>query len=155
MVQGARELLMAYIAAAAAAGGGGGGGEGGEGVGKSKEVEVTADEEEAWKLLEPKVEEDCAEDIRSRHWAAERGYDELLARLLSVGNNIEGVTEAYEGSTPLARALIGGHVKCVELLVENGSDVNFVFAVRLLLLPPAPESSLILSDRSCPAFIWD
>ena len=82
-------------------------------------------------LLETTVEADSAEEIQNRkimclHWAAERGYSVLLRSILGIGNNVEGLSEAQNGATPLALALLRGHVETARVLVEEmDADVNF------------------------------
>ena len=44
-----------------------------------------------------------------------------------IGNNIEGVTEFYDGGTPLHYAIMGGSPSCVRLLIEAAADVNLPF----------------------------
>ena len=98
--------------------------------GKEKEALQTLAAEELDELLDNIVDADSAEEIQNRkimclHWAAERGYSALLERLLDIGNNIEGLSEAQKGATPLALALLNGHIDTVKLLVSKDADVNF------------------------------
>lgn len=67
--------------------------------------------EDLEELLDTVVDADSALEIQHRrvmclHWAAERGYAELLERLLGIGNNIEGLSEAQKGATPLAAQIL-------------------------------------------------
>jgi len=112
LVAQSRELLIAY--------------------GKKAEQIAALDAEELDELLDNLVDADSAEDMPRRkvpclHWAAERGYAKLLGRLLEIGNNAEGVTEAHKGATPLALAVVGAHLDAASLLIERDSDVNAAF----------------------------
>jgi acetoin utilization deacetylase AcuC-like enzyme/ankyrin repeat protein len=90
------------------------------------------DAEQIVQEVEDVVDIDSAEELGKRkvhclHWAAERGYTEILQKLLEIGNNMEGVTEALEGATPLHHALLNSHAGCASVLISNSSDVNSVY----------------------------
>lgn len=55
------------------------------------------------------------------HIAAERGFEPVVVELLSKGN-VEA--RGWNDLTPLHYAALNGHEKVVELLVQNGADVN-------------------------------
>jgi len=61
------------------------------------------------------------------HRAAAKGYSEIVTKLLDAGGPSLVPTQ-LQGSdlaaTPLHRAVFGGHVKVVELLLKRGSDIN-------------------------------
>jgi ankyrin repeat protein len=65
---------------------------------------------------------DNGEGYTAVHFAAWDGKDEILAYLLEAGASADLVGE--DGYTPLFLAAAGGHLDCVEILVENGADVN-------------------------------
>jgi hypothetical protein len=65
---------------------------------------------------------DNGEGYTAVHFAAWDGKDEILAYLLEAGAEADSVGE--DGYTPLFLAAAGGHLDCVEILVENGADVN-------------------------------
>ena len=132
-----RELLVAY--------------------GKKKEQIAALEAEEVDELLDNVVDADSAEDMPRRkvpclHWAAERGYAPLLERLLDIGNNAEGVTEAHKGATPMALSILGCHVSSAKLLIQRDSDVNATFegqpclhlAISLASFEPHCDASMQL-----------
>ena len=65
---------------------------------------------------------DDGEGYTAVHFAAWDGKDEILAYLLEAGAKADVVGE--DGYTPIFLAAAGGHLDCVEILVENGADVN-------------------------------
>jgi|GEM_PF-6461478 len=65
---------------------------------------------------------DDGEGYTAVHFAAWDGKDEILAFLLEAGAKADVVGE--DGYTPLLLAAASGHLDCVEILVENGADVN-------------------------------
>jgi hypothetical protein len=77
-------------------------------------------------LVEAGVDLDASfedgEGYTAVHFAAWDGKDEILAFLLEAGAKADVVGE--DGYTPLFLAAASGHLDCVELLVENGADVN-------------------------------
>lgn len=77
-------------------------------------------------LVEAGVDLDASfedgEGYTAVHFAAWDGKDEILAFLLEAGAEADVVGE--DGYTPLFLAAASGHLDCVELLVENGADVN-------------------------------
>jgi hypothetical protein len=77
-------------------------------------------------LVEAGVDLDASftdgEGYTAVHFAAWDGKDEILAYLLEAG--AQGDVVGEDGYTPLFLAAAGGHLDCVELLVENGADVN-------------------------------
>jgi acetoin utilization deacetylase AcuC-like enzyme len=110
LVSQCRELLLAY----------------------GKPVEDGMDGEQVVQEVEDVVDIDSAEELGKRkvhclHWAAERGHTALLTKLLQIGNNVEGVTEALDGATPLHHAILNGHSDCASVLISNSSDVNAAY----------------------------
>ena len=65
---------------------------------------------------------DDGEGYTAVHFAAWDGKDQILSYLLEAGAQADVVGE--DGYTPLFLAAAGGHLKCVEILVEEGADVN-------------------------------
>ena len=65
---------------------------------------------------------DDGEGYTAVHFAAWDGKDQILSYLLEAGAQADVVGE--DGYTPLFLAAAGGHLKCVEILVEKGADVN-------------------------------
>lgn len=65
---------------------------------------------------------DEGEGYTAVHFAAWDGKDKILAYLIEVGAKVDLVGE--DGYSPLLLAVAGGHHACVELLLENGADVN-------------------------------
>ena len=65
---------------------------------------------------------DDGEGYTAVHFAAWDGKDEILTYLLEAGAKADIVGE--DGYTPIFLAAAGGHLDCVEILVENGADVN-------------------------------
>nr|WP_281404480.1 ankyrin repeat domain-containing protein [Pyxidicoccus fallax] len=62
----------------------------------------------------------------SMHWAANRGYTEVLDTLLRAGgDSVLGVFDDFP-FTPLHHAAFKGHVHAVRFLLDAGSDVNSV-----------------------------
>lgn len=70
-----------------------------------------------------KVLKDLDENgLNLAHWAADRGYADILRLLLKYGLNVN-IPDA-ENQTPLHYAVSCGHLDCVELLLANGAKVN-------------------------------
>ena len=65
---------------------------------------------------------DDGEGYTAVHFAAWDGKDQILSYLLEAGAQADVVGE--DGYTPLFLAAAGRHLKCVEILVEKGADVN-------------------------------
>ena len=65
---------------------------------------------------------DGGEGYTAAHFAAWDGKDEILYYLLDAGAKADVVGE--DGYTPIFLAAAGGHLDCVEDLVEKGADVN-------------------------------
>lgn len=65
---------------------------------------------------------DEGEGYTAAHFAAWDGKDEILYYLLDAGAKADVVGE--DGYTPLFLAAAGGHLACIEDLVEKGADVN-------------------------------
>ena len=62
-------------------------------------------------------------------WAAMKGKCDVIELLISKGSNVD--TKDHKDRTPLAWACYGGYgkqvyVKCAEILIQNGADVNNV-----------------------------
>jgi ankyrin repeat protein len=70
--------------------------------------------------------------------AAERGYDEIVRRLLERKVEVDkGVTT---GTTPLQLAVFYGQVKCVELLLEHGADSKRIDAAARAALEASADA---------------
>uniref|UniRef100_UPI0040486113 ankyrin repeat domain-containing protein n=1 Tax=Algoriphagus sp. TaxID=1872435 RepID=UPI0040486113 len=65
---------------------------------------------------------DDGEGYTAAHFAAWDGKHEILTYLLEAGANSDVVGE--DGYTPLFLAASGGHLACIEILVEKGANVN-------------------------------
>lgn len=65
---------------------------------------------------------DDGEGYTAVHFAAWDGKDEILSYLLEAGAKADIVGE--DGHAPISLAAALGHLHCVEILVENGADVN-------------------------------
>jgi ankyrin repeat protein len=65
---------------------------------------------------------DDGEGYTAVHFAAWDGKDQILSYLLEAGAQADVVGE--DGYTPLFLAAAGGHLSCVEILVDNGADFN-------------------------------
>lgn len=64
--------------------------------------------------------DDCG--LNLVHWAADRGFVDILKILLSYGINVD-LTDS-ENQTALHYAVSCGHVECVELLLANGAKAD-------------------------------
>eukprot|EP01120_Amphizonella_sp_Union-15-10_P003364 TRINITY_DN13787_c0_g1_i1.p1 TRINITY_DN13787_c0_g1~~TRINITY_DN13787_c0_g1_i1.p1 ORF type:complete len:611 (-),score=110.35 TRINITY_DN13787_c0_g1_i1:99-1931(-) len=73
-----------------------------------KRVNVNAQEKHGWSPL---------------HAAAYKGHDNIVKYLLQQPS-IQKDIQSTQGTTPLYHASESGKIKCVELLVESGADVN-------------------------------
>ena len=62
------------------------------------------------------------EGYTALHFAAWDGKDDILAYLIDSGATTDLVGE--DGFTPLLLAISSGHKTCIEILVNNGADVN-------------------------------
>jgi ankyrin repeat protein len=69
--------------------------------------------------------------------AAERGYDEIVARLLEKQVDVDDGGGAK--TTPLQFAVYDGHVKCVELLLKHGADSKRVGAAARAALEASAD----------------
>jgi hypothetical protein len=59
------------------------------------------------------------------HFAAQKGYIDLVKLLIESGANIE--TPDFSGRTPLAMAVEGGWKDVVEFLIQKGANVNPIY----------------------------
>ena len=66
------------------------------------------------------------DDIKSTplHYAAHRGYLNIVRLLLLAGADVNAVEGNASNSTPLHWAATGGHLEVVKLLVKNGAKLN-------------------------------
>jgi hypothetical protein len=56
------------------------------------------------------------------HHAVSSGHVSCLQALLKIGNQAEGVNEAFKGKTPLHIAVLGCDVNCCKCLLDAGAD---------------------------------
>ncbi len=56
------------------------------------------------------------------HWAMRSGNVNIGSALLAHGSQVD--LKGPLGETPLMRAVGQGHIKCVEMLLEKGADIN-------------------------------
>lgn len=62
-----------------------------------------------------------SEGITALHWACSAGNIEAIHLLISAGANVNMMEVDGERLTPLDYAIIGGHRKVAQLLIENGA----------------------------------
>jgi ankyrin repeat protein len=71
--------------------------------------------------------------------AAERGQDEIVARLLEMKADVDVGTTT--GTTPLQFAVFDGRLKTVELLLKHGADSRRINAATRAELAKSPDSN--------------
>lgn len=64
-----------------------------------------------------------ADGLAAIHWAADRGYANILDILLSNGANVD-LIDKDSGQTALHYAISCGHVECVKILLKYGANPN-------------------------------
>lgn len=78
------------------------------------------------------------------HVVAERGQVALVRALIAAGAPLE-VRDA-EGRTPLAVALMKGHLPTAKALIKAGSDVNATYGGQSLLMHVVARNSLLMTQ---------
>ena len=60
------------------------------------------------------------------HFAAHRGYLDIVKLLLKAGAEVNALENNSSNSTPLHWAATGGHIEVVKLLVESGAELEVI-----------------------------
>ncbi|MFW9889160.1 MAG: ankyrin repeat domain-containing protein [Candidatus Thorarchaeota archaeon] len=68
------------------------------------------------------VEATDGRGMKPIHWAALRGYKEIVVVLLESGADVNGQNSAEW--TPVMHASMEGHIEIVRILLDNGAEVN-------------------------------
>ncbi|VEP13406.1 Ankyrin [Hyella patelloides LEGE 07179] len=69
------------------------------------------------------IKDDCIHST-PLHYAAHRGYLDIVKLLLDAGANVNALEGNYSKTTPLHWAATGGHLEVTKLLVENDANIN-------------------------------
>ena len=93
---------------------------------------------ESVELLEELIEKGCDVNEPSNtrktplHFAAELGHDEQVQVLINQGVFVDSQMET-DSATPLVLAVKNKHLKCAQLLLDAGANVNHSSTVRIPL----------------------
>ena len=66
----------------------------------------------------------CGNQVNLIHYAAERGYVQVVKKLIDSGINVNTPTPSYRKRTPLHYASLYGHLEVAKLLLEKKANIN-------------------------------